>query len=275
MKGVVLFLVLFFALCSSTTVYLTSYYTSNCASSSGYSVTQFSLTTGQCLQVSFTNTSYLLNGDGSVSYFANVACNGSDVYSIPSGGACVNTNSTNPVSVAQTATSGSYIEFEPYSDSNCTNPKYPFTIYFPSNVCISRITSSFIYSLNGNNVSLQLFSSSNCTGTSINSSFPFGCNPNSNGAFYYNSSALTPSTSGTITGSSITGSPVTGSSVTGFMTGSSITGSSVTGSSVTGTSVTGSMTSQSTTGSSPSSNSNLFYPSILILVISLFLASLF
>jgi hypothetical protein len=262
MKGLLFFLVLFFALCYSTDVYLAAYSAPSCDAAIGYAVFKFALTSGSC----FNNGSggLLLNTDGSVSFFSNTNCSGNVAFSVASGSACANGTFRSYQSLSQMIPSGVYIQTDSYQ--NCSTPTYPYNTYVLNATCFfASSNSSFSYvAVSASNITLYYYASStSCSGTPVPTNLVAGCNSFSGGTYFYFGVQKLPVPI-TSTGSSVTGTSVTGSSVTG----TSVTGSSVTGSS----STTGA--SGSTTGSSSSNDSNVFYPSLFLLV-SLFLTSLF
>jgi len=266
MKGLLFFLVLFFALCYSTDVYLTAYYAPSCDAATGYAVLKFALTSGSCFNSGYGGL--LLNTGGSVSFFSSANCSGNVTFSVASGSACANGTFGGYQSFSQMVPSGVYIQTDLYQNQNCSTPTYPFNTYLPNATnCVP------VPNFPGASVSYVAAPAPNVTqyfyarSTTCSSPKPTttilvpGCNTATtpSGNIYFNIDIQNLPVSITSTGTSVTGTSVTGTSVTG----TSVTGSS---------STTGA--SGSTTGSSPSNDSNVFYPSLFLLV-SLFLTSLF
>jgi len=273
MKGLLLVFSLFFALCYSTNVYLTAYSAPSCDAATGYAVLKFNLTSGSCFNSSYGGL--LLNAHGSVSFFSSANCSGNVSFSVASGSACTNGTFRSYQSFSQIVPPGVYIQLDPYQNQNCSTPVNPYNLYTLNATCspISSSTSFSYVAISASNIVFYYYSgSARCSGTSFSNNYVPGCNTFPGGTYVYVGVQNLPVL--TTTGSSVTGSSVTGTSVTG----TSVTGTSVTGTSVTGTSVTGSSSttgaSGSTTGSSSSNDSNVFYPSLFLLV-SLFLTSLF
>jgi len=284
MKGIFLFLALFFSLCYSTDVYLTAYYTSSCGGSPNYAVLKLGLTSGSCYNGSVFGA--ILNADSSVSFYSFTNCSGNATFSVLTGNVCTNGTIHSYQSFTQMVPSGVYIQEDQYQDANCSLPYVPFNTFLPNGTnCVPAGTTpgsgsvSVIASPSPNaTVTLTVYSKPSCTGSTTPLSLVPGCNPvPGNGYFNIGLKNLPvpiTTTGSSVTGSSVTGSSVTGASVTGSsMTGSSVTGASVTGSSMTGSSVTGSSGS-TTQSSSPSSDSTVLYPSLFLLV-SLFLTFFF
>jgi len=262
MKGLLFFLVLFFALCYSTDVYLTAYSAPSCDAATGYIVLKFALTSGSCFN-SDAGGGLLLNTDGSVSFFSSTNCSGNLSFSVASGSACTNGTFSGSQSFSQIVPSGVYILFDEYQNQNCSTPTYPYSTYALNGTCspvstTPPVSSAFFFAAPAPNFTIYYYASSlHCSGSSISLNLVPGCN----------------TFSGTYVNLGIQNLPAPITS-----TGTSVTGTSVTGTSVTGTSVTGSSSttgaSGSTTGSRSSNDSNVFYPSLFLLV-SLFLTSLF
>jgi len=267
MKGLLFFLVLFFALCYSTDVYLTAYSAPSCDAATSYAVLKFNLTSGSCFN-SDAGGGLLLNTDGSVSFFSSTKCSGNLSFSVASGSACTNGNFSDYQSYSQIVPSGVYIQLDSYQNQNCSTPVNHYSTYVLNATCFPANSTSFSYvAISASNIVFYYYSSSTrCSGIRFSTNFVSGCNAIGKSFLNIGVQNLPVLTT---TGSSVTGTSVTGSSVTG----TSVTESSVTGSSVTGSSST-TGASGSTTGSSSSNDSNVFYPSLFLLV-SLFLTSLF
>jgi len=285
----------FFALCYSTDIYLAAYYAPSCDAATGYAVLKFALTSGSCFNSG--SGGLLLNTGGSVSFFSSANCSGNVSFSVASGSACANGTFSGYQSFSQMVPSGVYIQTDLYQNQNCSTPTYPFNTYLPNATnCLSvsfTLSSISFVATPAPNVTLYYYTNSKtCSSPKPTTTILVpGCNTVrqfGSGIVYLNIGIqdfpVPTTTGGSVTGSSITGSSITGSSITGSsvtgtsITGTSVTGTSVTGTSITGTSVTGSSSttgaSGSTTGSSSSNDSNVFYPSLFLLV-SLFLTSLF
>jgi len=130
MKGLLFFLLLFFALCYSTNVYLTGYNAPSCGNTTGSAVLKFNLTSGSCFNSG--SGGLLLNTHGSVSFFSNANCSGNVTFSVASGSACVNGTFGSYQSFSQMVTPGVYIQDDQYQDSKCITPTHPFNTYLPN-----------------------------------------------------------------------------------------------------------------------------------------------
>jgi len=248
MKGLLFFLVLFFALCYSTDVYLAAYNAPSCGAAAGYAVLKFALTSGSCFNGG-SSGGLLLNTDGSVSFFSSTNCSGNVTFSVASGSACTNGNFSGSQSFSQMVPSGVYILNDEYQNQNCSTPTYPYSTYVLNGTCLPvsttpPVSSASFIAAPAPNLTVYYYSGSlRCSGSSLSLNLVPGCNNLPNNV-YVNVGIQNLPVPITSTGSSATGS-------------SSTTGAS-----------------GSTTGSRSSNDSNMFYPSLFLLV-SLFLTSLF